>query len=61
MQVASLQKSCMVIFSSLGPSELEMNIGGPQYSQQQAPPNQTAPWPDSILPIEQATFGNQNR
>ncbi|NXF15975.1 NCOA2 protein, partial [Rhodinocichla rosea] len=46
---------------NMGPSELEMNIGGPQYSQQQAPPNQTAPWPDSILPIEQATFGNQNR
>ncbi|KAM4907490.1 nuclear receptor coactivator 2 [Sylvia borin] len=46
---------------NMGPSELEMNIGGPQYSQQQAPPNQTAPWPDSMLPIEQATFGNQNR
>ncbi|KGL94263.1 Nuclear receptor coactivator 2, partial [Charadrius vociferus] len=46
---------------NMGPSELEMNIGGPQYSQQQAPPNQTAPWPDSILPIDQATFGNQNR
>uniref|UniRef100_A0A8C8AL19 Nuclear receptor coactivator 2 n=1 Tax=Otus sunia TaxID=257818 RepID=A0A8C8AL19_9STRI len=46
---------------NMGPSELEMNIGGPQYSQQQAPPNQTAPWPDSILPIDQASFGNQNR
>uniref|UniRef100_A0A8B9Q0K2 Nuclear receptor coactivator n=1 Tax=Apteryx owenii TaxID=8824 RepID=A0A8B9Q0K2_APTOW len=46
---------------NIGPSELEMNIGGPQYGQQQAPPNQTAPWPDSILPIEQATFGGQNR
>ncbi|XP_019383323.1 PREDICTED: nuclear receptor coactivator 2 isoform X2 [Gavialis gangeticus] len=46
---------------NMGPSELEMNIGGPQYSQQPAPPNQTAPWPDSILPIDQATFSNQNR
>ncbi|XP_054674078.1 nuclear receptor coactivator 2 isoform X2 [Grus americana] len=46
---------------NMGPSELEMNIGGPQYSQQQAPPNQTAPWPDSILPIDQATFGSQSR
>ncbi|XP_036596537.1 nuclear receptor coactivator 2 isoform X3 [Trichosurus vulpecula] len=44
-----------------GPSELEMNMGGPQYSQQQAPPNQTAPWPESILPIEQASFASQNR
>ncbi|XP_056680071.1 nuclear receptor coactivator 2 isoform X12 [Monodelphis domestica] len=44
-----------------GPAELEMNMGGPQYSQQQAPPNQTAPWPESILPIEQASFAGQNR
>ncbi|XP_034867205.1 nuclear receptor coactivator 2 isoform X2 [Mirounga leonina] len=47
--------------SSTGPSELEMNMGGPQYSQQQAPPNQTAPWPESILPIDQASFASQNR
>ncbi|XP_068956204.1 nuclear receptor coactivator 2 isoform X2 [Petaurus breviceps papuanus] len=46
---------------NMGPSELEMNMGGPQYSQQQAPPNQTAPWPESILPIEQASFAGQNR
>ncbi|XP_045417443.1 nuclear receptor coactivator 2 isoform X3 [Lemur catta] len=46
---------------SIGPSELEMNMGGPQYSQQQAPPNQTAPWPESILPIDQASFASQNR
>ncbi|XP_074063166.1 nuclear receptor coactivator 2 isoform X2 [Macrotis lagotis] len=46
---------------NMGPSELEMNMGGPQYSQQQAPPNQTAPWPESILPIEQASFASQNR
>ncbi|XP_053785680.1 nuclear receptor coactivator 2 isoform X2 [Desmodus rotundus] len=46
---------------NLGPSELEMNMGGPQYSQQQAPPNQTAPWPESILPIDQASFASQSR
>lgn len=46
---------------NIGPSELEMNMGGPQYNQQQAPPNQTAPWPESILPIDQASFANQNR
>ncbi|KAM4689241.1 nuclear receptor coactivator 2 [Discoglossus pictus] len=46
---------------SIGPSDMEMNLGGPQYTQQQAPPNQTAPWPDSILPIDQTSFGNQNR
>uniref|UniRef100_A0A8D0S726 Nuclear receptor coactivator n=1 Tax=Sus scrofa TaxID=9823 RepID=A0A8D0S726_PIG len=45
---------------NIGPSELEMNMG-PQYSQQQAPPNQTAPWPESILPIDQAPFASQNR
>ncbi|XP_031222759.1 nuclear receptor coactivator 2 isoform X4 [Mastomys coucha] len=46
---------------SIGPSELEMNMGGPQYNQQQAPPNQTAPWPESMLPIDQASFASQNR
>ncbi|XP_056378086.1 nuclear receptor coactivator 2 isoform X2 [Hyla sarda] len=45
---------------NMGNSELDMNMTGPPYTQQQAPPNQTAPWPDSILPIEQ-TFSNQNR
>uniref|UniRef100_H0X8L6 Nuclear receptor coactivator 2 n=2 Tax=Otolemur garnettii TaxID=30611 RepID=H0X8L6_OTOGA len=54
-----LQSQAMNI--ALGPSELEMNMGGPQYSQQQAPPNQTAPWPESILPIDQASFASQNR
>ncbi|XP_021078055.1 nuclear receptor coactivator 2 isoform X2 [Mus pahari] len=46
---------------NIGPSELEMTMGGPQYNQQQAPPNQTAPWPESILPIDQASFASQNR
>ncbi|XP_071270236.1 nuclear receptor coactivator 2-like isoform X1 [Salvelinus alpinus] len=36
----------------------EMGMRAHQYSQQQAPPNQTAPWPDSMIPIE--AF-NQNR
>ncbi|XP_067836451.1 nuclear receptor coactivator 2 isoform X3 [Heptranchias perlo] len=45
----------------MGSSEIEMGIGGPPYSQQQAPPNQTAPWPDSIMPIDQGPFVNQNR
>ncbi|XP_072323695.1 nuclear receptor coactivator 2 isoform X4 [Scyliorhinus torazame] len=42
-------------------SEMEMGMGGPAYNQQQAPPNQTAPWPDSIMPIEQGPFINQTR
>ncbi|XP_039610565.1 nuclear receptor coactivator 2 isoform X2 [Polypterus senegalus] len=41
-------------------SELDIGMAGTQYNQQ-APPNQTAPWPDSMLPIEQASFTNQNR
>uniref|UniRef100_A0A8C9YUN4 Nuclear receptor coactivator n=1 Tax=Sander lucioperca TaxID=283035 RepID=A0A8C9YUN4_SANLU len=31
------------------------------FSQQQAPPNQTAPWPDSMMPIDQTAFVNQTR
>ncbi|KAI1889078.1 hypothetical protein AGOR_G00175350 [Albula goreensis] len=42
-------------------SDLDLGISGTQFSQQQAPPNQTAPWPDSMMPIEQGPFGNQNR
>uniref|UniRef100_A0A4W5MRZ1 Nuclear receptor coactivator 2 n=1 Tax=Hucho hucho TaxID=62062 RepID=A0A4W5MRZ1_9TELE len=38
----------------------DMGMGAHQFSQQQAPPNQTAPWPDSMIPIEQTPF-NQNR
>ncbi|KAM9416636.1 nuclear receptor coactivator 2-like [Salvelinus alpinus] len=38
----------------------DMGMGPHQFSQQQAPPNQTAPWPDSVMPIEQTPF-NQNR
>ncbi|MGH0121372.1 UNVERIFIED_CONTAM: hypothetical protein FKN15_072406 [Acipenser sinensis] len=41
--------------------DLDMGMSGPQFTQQQVPPNQTAPWPDSMLPIEQGSFGNQNR
>ncbi|KAJ8413400.1 hypothetical protein AAFF_G00093960 [Aldrovandia affinis] len=42
-------------------SDLELGMAGPQFSQQQAPPNQTAPWPDSMIPIEQGPYGNQSR
>ncbi|XP_063779956.1 nuclear receptor coactivator 2 isoform X1 [Pseudophryne corroboree] len=45
---------------NMGASDLDMNIVRPTYAQQQAPPNQTAPWPESILPIDQ-TFSNQSR
>ncbi|XP_053714430.1 nuclear receptor coactivator 2 isoform X3 [Synchiropus splendidus] len=39
----------------------DMDIGmAGHFSQQQAPPNQTAPWPDSMMPIDQAAFVNQN-
>ncbi|XP_078396479.1 nuclear receptor coactivator 2 isoform X3 [Cetorhinus maximus] len=51
----------MIQTQMMGSSEIEMGMGGPPYSQQQAPPNQTAPWPDSIMPIEQGPFVNQNR
>ncbi|XP_032359402.1 nuclear receptor coactivator 2 isoform X3 [Etheostoma spectabile] len=41
----------------------DMDIGmvSHHYSQQQAPPNQTAPWPDSMMPIDQTAFVNQTR
>ncbi|KAM9333422.1 nuclear receptor coactivator 2 isoform 2-T3 [Pholidichthys leucotaenia] len=39
---------------------LDIGMAGHPFSQQQAPPNQTAPWPDSMMPIDQATFVNQS-
>uniref|UniRef100_A0A671MYV8 Nuclear receptor coactivator n=1 Tax=Sinocyclocheilus anshuiensis TaxID=1608454 RepID=A0A671MYV8_9TELE len=41
-------------------SNMDMGMAGHQFPQQQAPPNQTAPWPDSVMPIEPVPFGNQN-
>uniref|UniRef100_A0A672L1G0 Nuclear receptor coactivator n=1 Tax=Sinocyclocheilus grahami TaxID=75366 RepID=A0A672L1G0_SINGR len=35
-------------------SNMDMGMAGHQFPQQQAPPNQTAPWPDSVMPIEPA-------
>lgn len=60
-KIEDFRFSFFFLLPLLGPSELEMNMGGPQYNQQQAPPNQTAPWPESILPIDQASFASQNR
>ncbi|XP_009295613.1 nuclear receptor coactivator 2 isoform X3 [Danio rerio] len=41
-------------------SNMDMGMAGHQFPQQQAPPNQTAPWPDSVMPIEPVPFGNQS-
>uniref|UniRef100_A0A3Q3IMG1 Nuclear receptor coactivator 2 n=1 Tax=Monopterus albus TaxID=43700 RepID=A0A3Q3IMG1_MONAL len=45
----------------LAQPEMDIGIVGHHFSQQQAPPNQTAPWPDSMMPIDQTAFVNQNR
>uniref|UniRef100_A0A669DZB2 Nuclear receptor coactivator n=1 Tax=Oreochromis niloticus TaxID=8128 RepID=A0A669DZB2_ORENI len=34
----------------------DIGMVGDHFSQQQAPPNQTAPWPDSMMPIDQTAF-----
>ncbi|XP_007260173.3 nuclear receptor coactivator 2 isoform X1 [Astyanax mexicanus] len=45
--------------------DMDMSLTGPPFpqQQQQAPPNQTAPWPDSMMPIESLPlpFGNPSR
>lgn len=46
--------------SHLAQPDMDIGMAGHHFSQQQAPPNQTAPWPDSMMPIDQ-TFVNQNR
>uniref|UniRef100_A0A8C2ZE29 Nuclear receptor coactivator n=1 Tax=Cyclopterus lumpus TaxID=8103 RepID=A0A8C2ZE29_CYCLU len=46
-----------------GETQPDMDIGmvSHHFPQQQAPPNQTAPWPDSMMPIDQTAFVNQTR
>ncbi|XP_010882020.2 nuclear receptor coactivator 2 isoform X2 [Esox lucius] len=39
----------------------EMEMAAPPYPGQQAPPNQTAPWPDRMIPVDHGPYGNQNR
>ncbi|XP_041824230.1 nuclear receptor coactivator 2 isoform X2 [Melanotaenia boesemani] len=53
----------MLQSSMMTGAQPDMDIGmvGHPFSQQQAPPNQTAPWPDSMMPIDQTAFVNQNR
>ncbi|XP_044031523.1 nuclear receptor coactivator 2 isoform X1 [Siniperca chuatsi] len=41
--------------------DMDIGMAGHHFSQQQAPPNQTAPWPDSMMPIDQTAFVNQTR
>ncbi|XP_067342772.1 nuclear receptor coactivator 2 isoform X2 [Channa argus] len=41
--------------------DMDIGLVSHHFSQQQAPPNQTAPWPDSLMPIDQTAFVNQNR
>ncbi|XP_034025800.1 nuclear receptor coactivator 2 [Thalassophryne amazonica] len=41
--------------------DIDIGMVGHHYTQQQAPPNQTAPWPNSMMTIDQAAFVNQNR
>uniref|UniRef100_A0A4W5LFM8 Nuclear receptor coactivator 2 n=1 Tax=Hucho hucho TaxID=62062 RepID=A0A4W5LFM8_9TELE len=45
----------------MGPVQSDMEMAGPPYPGQQAPPNQTAPWPDRMMSVDHGPYGNQNR
>ncbi|XP_061111210.1 nuclear receptor coactivator 2-like isoform X2 [Conger conger] len=58
--------------SQLGPRQMlpaqmvrnappHLGLSGSRVAQQQAPPNQTAPWPDQMMPMDQHAFGAQGR
>ncbi|XP_037311269.2 LOW QUALITY PROTEIN: nuclear receptor coactivator 2 [Pungitius pungitius] len=42
-------------------SDMDIGMVSHHFTQQQAPPNQTAPWPDSMMPIDKTAFVNQTR
>uniref|UniRef100_A0A3Q0TBB3 Nuclear receptor coactivator 2 n=1 Tax=Amphilophus citrinellus TaxID=61819 RepID=A0A3Q0TBB3_AMPCI len=50
-----------VILPYVAQPDMDIGMVGDHFSQQQAPPNQTAPWPDSMMPIDQTAFVNQSR
>lgn len=59
--VVSLARSGSYLFfcsSHLAQPDLDIGMSGHNFTQQQAPPNQTAPWPESMMPIEQ-TFASR--
>uniref|UniRef100_A0A667YJ02 Nuclear receptor coactivator n=1 Tax=Myripristis murdjan TaxID=586833 RepID=A0A667YJ02_9TELE len=60
MIVCKVCCSAVMSFLILAQPGMDIAMAGHQFSQQ-APPNQTAPWPDSMMPIDQAPFVNQNR
>uniref|UniRef100_A0A8C8ELI1 Nuclear receptor coactivator n=1 Tax=Oncorhynchus tshawytscha TaxID=74940 RepID=A0A8C8ELI1_ONCTS len=49
----------LIIYGSWSSSALTM--AGPPYPGQQAPPNQTAPWPDRMISVDRGLYDNQNR
>ncbi|XP_041697911.1 nuclear receptor coactivator 2 isoform X3 [Coregonus clupeaformis] len=51
----------MVAMQMMGNVQSEMEMAGPPYPGQQAPPNQTAPWPDRMMSVDHGLYGNQNR
>lgn len=60
MNVQPCFKSALFSLYSAQP-DMDIGMAGHHFSQQQAPPNQTAPWPDSMMPIDQTAFVNQTR
>uniref|UniRef100_A0A8C3G0P1 Nuclear receptor coactivator n=1 Tax=Cyclopterus lumpus TaxID=8103 RepID=A0A8C3G0P1_CYCLU len=56
------QLSCLISFPPyLAQPDMDIGMVSHHFPQQQAPPNQTAPWPDSMMPIDQTAFVNQTR
>uniref|UniRef100_A0A673ZY09 Nuclear receptor coactivator n=1 Tax=Salmo trutta TaxID=8032 RepID=A0A673ZY09_SALTR len=51
----------MVPMQMMGNVQSDMEMAGPPYPGQQAPPNQTAPWPDRMMSVDHEPYGNQNR
>ncbi|KAM9427340.1 nuclear receptor coactivator 2-like isoform 5-T11 [Salvelinus alpinus] len=51
----------MVPMQMMGNVQSDMEMAGPPYPGQQAPPNQTAPWPDRMMSVDHGPYGNQNR
>uniref|UniRef100_A0A673ZW70 Nuclear receptor coactivator 2 n=1 Tax=Salmo trutta TaxID=8032 RepID=A0A673ZW70_SALTR len=63
MSSANLRDVLCVIRNRISPKwhPIPYLMAGPPYPGQQAPPNQTAPWPDRMMSVDHEPYGNQNR
>ncbi|KAL0966011.1 hypothetical protein UPYG_G00289530 [Umbra pygmaea] len=61
MRPSNQQPRQLAPMQGMGNVQSEMDMAAPPYPGQQAPPNQTVPWPDRMMAVDHGPYGSQNR